>query len=174
MDNHTVTTSRYRSSARLFLICALVALSLIARSESSALAPEPKAYLPLVGLSRSSPLPFPNCRYGSIPIVNTVNDYDITPLNMGWYLTAATSSPARPNAILPIQVLRLKGRACSNPECSDPEYWPEAEITPELTENGLGQMVDSNPGSIWLVGNEPDRRLLYGRRTSLAICPSLS
>ena len=155
MASYPILTSKYQAIA-MILLCTLVILPLTALSQDAELGQESIVYLPLVSLSRLSPLPYPNCRYGSIPLQNPVNEYDIAPLNLGWYLTHPISTPPRPNDILPMHIVRLKGRACSSPDCPNPEYWSEAEISPALGDD-LGQIVDSNPGSIWLIGNEPDR-----------------
>jgi hypothetical protein len=101
--------------------------------------------------------PYPNCRYGSIALRNAVDSYDVGSLNLGWYVTEPIPSPPRPNSALPVHLVRLQGRDCSDPACPNPEYWSAATITPPLTDTGLGPIVDSNPRSIWLIGNEPDR-----------------
>jgi hypothetical protein len=160
MANHQIPAGSYSILARLVLVCFLVSLSLVLRSEATGTAQEPMAYLPMVSASRSAPLPYPNCRFGSVALWNPIDSYDVASLNLGWYLTGAIQFPPRPNDALPVQMVRLKGRDCGYPDCPTPEYWNEATITPPLTEEGLGSVVDSNPGAVWLIGNEPDR--VYG------------
>jgi hypothetical protein len=101
---------------------------------------------------------YPNCRYGSIPQMNPITDYDTASINLGWYLTYPSTSPPRPDGVLPVFIVFLQGRDCPQPNCSSPDYWDEAMIYP-WGEDGeaLGRLVDANPGNIWLVGNEPDR-----------------
>ncbi len=149
---------RYRLAANLLLVCLLVALPLVVASESPEQTQDPgQVFFPLVALARDHPLPYPNCRYGSVALWNPVEAYDIASLNLGWYLSAPKSHPLNPHKASPIHLIRLKGRDCSYIACPNPEYWSEATISPTLTTDGLGRAVDDNPGSIWLVGNEPDR-----------------
>jgi hypothetical protein len=157
MTDHQVSVDHYPTLARLLLICFLVSLPLVLGSGGTGATQGSVVYLPNVSVSRPAPLPYPNCRYGSVSLRNRVDAYDVASLNLGWYLTWAIQSPPRPNDILPIHMVRLKGRDCSQPDCPSPEYWSEATITPPLTEEGLGAVVDNNPGAIWLIGNEPDR-----------------
>lgn len=149
MDNYPISSAKYKLLAKLLLICFLVSLPLIAHSEGDK--------HPLGTLSPTIDSYYPNCRYGSIPQRNSVEKYDVASLNLGWYLTYPLLSSPRPNDILPVFFVRLRGRDCSSPGCPFPEYWDVATISPDLTDTGLGPMIDSNPGSIWIIGNEPDR-----------------
>ncbi len=157
MADHPGSVGKNPAFARLILICFLVGLPLVLVSEGTGATQDSVAYLPYVSGWRSAPLPYPNCRYGSVSRWNPVDAYDVASIYLGWHLVGATQSPPRPNGILPVQLVRLKGRDCSSPGCPSPEYWSEATITPALTPEGLGAVVDANPGAIWLIGNEPDR-----------------
>jgi len=64
---------------------------------------------------------------------------DFETLGMGWYLDWQTHlQPSRPGGIEYAQMVRLKGD----------KFWPE--------EAELQVIARANPGSLWLVGNEPD------------------
>lgn len=157
----------YRLAAQLLLVCLLIGMPLLVQSENPGQTEDTgQVFLPLIELARDRPLPYPNCRYGSVALWNPVEAYDIASLNLGWYLSAPRLHPLNPHEASPIHLIRLKGRDCPFMpyeengviiSCPHPEYWSEAIITPTLTADGLGQVVDENPGGIWLVGNEPDR-----------------
>jgi len=160
VDNqHSIIKRRLVACLFVFL-CGLVSLSFAARSESTVLRHGPSsARAPAVANEpQALSAPYPNCRYGSIPQLNPITDYDTASINLGWYLTYPSTSPPKPNGVLPVFFVFLKGRDCSWPGCPSPDYWDEAVINP-WGEDGeaLGRLVDANPGNIWLVGNEPDR-----------------
>lgn len=100
--------------------------------------------------------PAPLCRLG----VNALHgdtvqfdDVDLAPLRVGWYIDYhASPSPARPNGI---------------------EYAPVIRLT-QIGTNGylsspggarLQEAVAGNPGTDWIIGNEPDRRNVPGNAT---------
>ena len=89
----------------------------------------------------SGPMYTPTQRFG-VGVANQYADithYDVSPLNLGWYMDwGYNASPARPGGI---EYYQLVGTA--------PAGWP-----PNWT--ALGEAVRANPGSAWLVGNEPD------------------
>lgn len=158
-NQHSITKRRLVACLFVFLCC-LLTLSFAARSESTALRHGPSsARAPaVVNEPQALSAPYPNCRYGSIPQINPITDYDTASINLGWYLTSASTSPPRPNGVLPVFIVFLQGRDCPQPNCPSPGYWDEATISPWGEEGeSLGRFVDANPGSIWLVGNEPDR-----------------
>ncbi len=68
-----------------------------------------------------------------------VTDFDVNALNVGWYSDwYVHPSPPRPGGVDYAQLV-----------------WVVAgTITPGLSQ--LGPIVDANPGSLWLVGNEPE------------------
>jgi hypothetical protein len=68
-----------------------------------------------------------------------LEDYDVSQLGAGWYLDWGTRfDPPHPAGMEYGQMIRVSGGAYS----------------PDLTT--LGSIVDDNPGSLWLIGNEPD------------------
>jgi len=158
VDNrHSIIKHRLVACLFVFLCC-LLSLSFAARSESTALRHDPARAPAVVNEPQASTAPYPNCRYGSIPQLNPITDYDTASINLGWYLTHPSTSPPRPDGVLPVFMVFLKGRDCPQPDCPSPGYWDEATISPWGEEGeSLGRFVDANPGNIWLVGNEPDR-----------------
>ena len=92
-----------------------------------------------------------NCRFGVGQAQNAVTAYDITSLNVGWYANwRAQANPARPGGIEYVQMLRVSdGAAWGGREHPDPPtYSPSGDA--------LAAIVAAHPGSLWLVGNEPD------------------
>ena len=68
-----------------------------------------------------------------------IEDYDVSQLGAGWYLDWSTRlDPSHPASMEYAQMIRVSGGAYS----------------PGLAT--IGTIVDNNPGSLWLIGNEPD------------------
>jgi len=85
------------------------------------------------------------CRFG-IGVSGDIEQYDVTPLRIGWYVDwGATQNPARPGGMEYWPVVRLEQ---TGPD--EYSYRPSGAA--------LEAVVASNPGAIWLIGNEPDRR----------------
>ncbi|NIP24915.1 MAG: hypothetical protein GWO38_14140, partial [Phycisphaerae bacterium] len=103
------------------------------------------------GHESSSEVGLANCRYGvatlDIPQVDWVDD-----LGAGWYLNfgASTANATNSAEFVPVIGVRQKKDANGN-------YLPTYSVTPPLTESGLGNLVDSKPNTLWIVGNEVDR-----------------
>jgi hypothetical protein len=69
----------------------------------------------------------------------SIEHYNVEPLRLGWYVDWNTNpSPARPGGVAYAQMLRLRGGGLS----------PDVET--------IATIARANPGSFWLVGNEPD------------------
>jgi len=103
-------------------------------------------FLPVVHASPTTPAPF--CRLG----VNGTHggsgatDASLTPLRVGWYQRYRTDlAPTRPNGAEYAQTIGLEQTGPNSYT-----YAPNAV--------GILQVVAQNPGSMWLIGNEPDRR----------------
>ncbi|MBM3128533.1 MAG: hypothetical protein FJ009_07895 [Chloroflexi bacterium] len=78
-------------------------------------------------------------RWGIGVAIGPLTRYDLAPFSFGWYLDwRAQIDPPRPGNIEYVQMVRL--------------------ITGELqpTESKIAQIARANPGSLWLIGNEPD------------------
>ena len=78
-------------------------------------------------------------RWGVGVAIGPISRYNIKPLRLGWYLDwRARPDPPRPEGIEYVQMVRLRG----------------GKLTPGVEE--ISQIAQSNPGSLWLIGNEPD------------------
>ncbi len=78
-------------------------------------------------------------RWGVGVAVGPISRYNITPLHLGWYLDwRARASPPRPGGVEYVQMVRLRGGALQ----------PDA--------GAIAAIARANPGSLWLIGNEPD------------------
>ena len=112
--------------------------------DSIAPAEQHSVYLPLV--LRDDPMRTQRlCRFG-IGAPWDVARYPVNQLRIGWYTNwGATLQPARPGGVEYLQMIRLEqvGRDAYSaaPQGSD-----------------LLAIVGANPGALWVVGNEPDRR----------------
>jgi hypothetical protein len=95
-----------------------------------------------------------NCRYG---VAGGQADYlgwiGAQNLGIGWNLDFSAHDPDhRIVGSEYVQVIRvLQGRDSSG------NYLNTYDVNPPLTDGGLGAVIADNPGSLWLVGNEPDR-----------------
>lgn len=90
--------------------------------------------------------PPPLCRFG-VNAPRSIAPYDVAPLRVGWYLTyGASAAPARPGGIEyhPLITLQQTG--------------PES-YTASPSGAGLDAAIAANPGAVWYIGNEPDRRV---------------
>jgi hypothetical protein len=78
-------------------------------------------------------------RWGVGVAIGPISRYNIDPLRLGWCLDwRARADPPRPGGLEYVQMVRLKGGVLR----------PDAET--------LAAIARANPGSLWLVGNEPD------------------
>jgi len=85
------------------------------------------------------------CRFG-VGAESDIGNYAVNSLRIGWYVDwTATISPARPGGITYIPTIRLR-QTGSNSYAYSPSG------------SALSATVASNPGALWLIGNEPDRR----------------
>lgn len=85
------------------------------------------------------------CRFG-VGAGADIGNYAVNSLRVGWYVDwTATANPARPGGITYIPTIRLS------------QTGPDS-YTYSPSGAALSATVASNPGAIWLIGNEPDRR----------------
>ena len=105
------------------------------------------------------------CRVGVSAWGEQLADYNlISQFGVGWYLdfgAGGGNAPAMQDAeyahILALSQDRPDDPADENaPVSCGPDYG--YTISPRLTDSGLGTLVDQNPGELWIIGNEPDRR----------------
>ena len=124
---------------------------------------EPRVYLPLVFNHYPSTLPF--CRLGVNQVNRPPDAYpyeDFRRLRAGWYFNWGTSlNPARPNGIKYAQSVFVKQWKWNNGLVLYHRDAPYAEpytytVHPSIPQ--IKQIASSNPGSLWLIGNEIERR----------------
>ncbi len=113
------------------------------------------AYLPL-SFYKFTDYPAPhdtgfNCRYG-IAAWTQLHVKPLSEFHAGWYLTFNTRSPRAHWNVEYVPVVRIKQDRDANGY-----RLPTVSVAPPLTDDGLGALVDSRPGALWFVGNEPDR-----------------
>jgi hypothetical protein len=90
------------------------------------------------------PFDYPNCRFG-VGAVGDVSQYNVAALNVGWYVDwRSQKSPHLPAGLEYVQTMRLAQVGTDG--------W--ALVSPAPSQ--FTATVQANPGSIWLVGNEPD------------------
>lgn len=78
-------------------------------------------------------------RFGFGVAISPVGQYDVGQLHAGWYLDwGADPEPARPEGMEFAQMVRVRGGM------------------PSPSGQDLERIARGNPGSLWLVGNEPD------------------
>lgn len=101
-------------------------------------------YLPLV-LGDYAPPADRLCRFG-VGAGQDIASYPVNGLRIGWYVDwGATVYPARPGGIDYMPMMRLRQ---TGPDSYT--YTPSGDA--------LTTTVTTNPGALWLIGNEPDRR----------------
>ncbi|MEZ4731720.1 MAG: hypothetical protein R3E79_31765 [Caldilineaceae bacterium] len=90
-----------------------------------------------------TPYPSPQARFG----YNVARDggrrieqYDVAPLQAHWYLDYFTQvTPVQPNGMAYAQMIR-------------PPFWKQSTFTTTVEST-----LQNNPGTLWIIGNEPDR-----------------
>jgi hypothetical protein len=93
-------------------------------------------------------------RFGvALPGNSNILSYDVAQLNAGWYHSfGVQASPPRPAGLGFVQTIRLSD------DYHDPACQPELRACCACpTWASLQATAQANPGSLWLVGNEPDR-----------------
>jgi hypothetical protein len=105
-------------------------------SETPTPTPSPRpSETPVMGLGLFSPWQ----RVGLVAPKADVEHYDAARLGGGWYLTGtAVQTPSRPGRMEFVQVVQVEAGS----------FQPQG--------SKLQEIALSNPGSLWLVGNEPD------------------
>jgi hypothetical protein len=78
-------------------------------------------------------------RFGFSAAISPVDQFAVEQIHAGWYYDwGADPSPARPQGMEFVQMIRVRGTSFS----------PNGE--------DLERVIENNPGSLWLIGNEPD------------------
>lgn len=93
--------------------------------------------------------PSPNERLG-FGVTTDIALYDVGQLHAGWYVNwGATSQTRNPAGLEYVQIIRVCDPQYRPNICSTPTYFPSGQA--------LVDIVTNNPGTLWLIGNEPDR-----------------
>ena len=105
----------------------------------------PAVYLPSVPMTPAGPHVYPSCRFG-VTVGGSVSSYDVAGLNVGWYLDwGAKKFPQQPGGAEYYQMIRLSQLG--------------GGFTYRPNGGELNAIIDANPGAVWLIGNEQDRRV---------------
>jgi len=101
---------------------------------------------------------FSNCRFGFAAVLRDPSDYsDIDRLHAGWYHHFRTElNPTRPEGMEHVQVVRLHQSKESPCGAYTTPY--TYTLTNPSNWTTLRTHVENNEGSLWLIGNEMDRR----------------
>ena len=90
--------------------------------------------------------PLPTSRFGVDlnPFLGRITDYDVGALHIGWYSDWSTSlEPLQPGGLEYVQLIWV-----------DQGHWKISEDPDQLA--ALRVRVDANPGTVWMIGNEPE------------------
>lgn len=125
----------------------------------------PIAYLPLI-LNNASQDRAPLCRLGLNVLNRPISDYPeetLSRLRAGWYFNWSTSySPPRPNGIRYAQSVFVKQWKWKDGQLVlydvDAPYAQPYTYTVRPSIPEIRQIAAANPGSLWLIGNEIERR----------------
>ena len=127
---------------------------------------EPRAFLPLIANRSHALLTSPLCRLGVNQVNRSPADYlpqGFNRLRAGWYFNWSTSlNPARPNGIMYAQSIFVKQWKWYNGQLvlyhKDAPYAQPYTYTVRPSIPQIKQIAIANPGSLWLIGNEIERR----------------
>ena len=110
---------------------------------------------PFVAAGQTS---FINCRFGFAAVLRDPSDYsDIGRLRAGWYHRFRTDlNPTRPEGMEHVQVVRLHQSKESPCGAYTTPY--TYTLTNPSDWTTLRTRVENNEGSLWIIGNEMDRR----------------
>ncbi len=98
-------------------------------------------FLPFVNEGASPLL----CRFG-VNVLGPISQYDYTALRSGWYANyIAEETPDLPKGTEFVQTIRFRQSGSSN-------------YIPSKNQTEIEDIAIANPGSKWLIGNEPDRK----------------
>ncbi len=133
-----------QAAASLTIAIVLLALGSIVLQRSGKVDAAPES-------SNGAAIAGANCRYGVAALGDQQVDW-VDDFGAGWYLNFGRISVSASNNAEFAPVITVK-----QDKTADGTYLPSFTITPELTDNGLGSVVDARPGALWIVGNEVDR-----------------
>lgn len=94
----------------------------------------------------------PSCRFG-VASVDDIHVPWVSTLNAGWFLNFRKSTPTLPtNGAEYYHVVRV-----SQDKDAVGNYLQTYTTNPPLYSAEFNNLIDNNPGSIWIIGNEADR-----------------
>lgn len=94
----------------------------------------------------------PSCRYGVANIDDSHMPW-VSTLNAGWFINFRKSVPTLPtNGAEFYHVVRVSQNKDANGN-----YLQSYTTNPPLYSTEFNNLVDNNPGSVWIIGNEADR-----------------
>lgn len=131
------------------LFSCLITLGIAHADEPPAQPVDAVAETPFTVQAASSATP-PNCRYGVASVLKSNHPW-VPRLQAGWYVTFAALPVDLPDDYEFVPVIRVKQNKSG---CT---YLSGYKTDPPLTQEGLGALLLERPGSLWIVGNEPDR-----------------
>jgi hypothetical protein len=107
----------------------------------------PRIYMPII-VKNYVPPEMRLCRLGVGG--SDIASYNVGPLRVGWYMDwNAETRPTRPGGIAYAQTVRLAQTGPSGSDAYQIKLPNPADIP---------AIVQANPGAMWIIGNEPDRR----------------
>lgn len=93
----------------------------------------------------------PNCRYG-VASFNTSDNPYINQVNAGWAVNfSANAMRTLPTDVEYVPIIRIRQTKVNGNRINAYHFVSPSSFT------NLGNLVDANPGKLWLVGNEVDR-----------------
>lgn len=145
----------------LLLVFVLIATILILTNDTThsvqVLNAQNSESLPMVEQLSNTDVEGPSCRYGASSWSSADNPF-IEESNLGWVLDFGVNfGKVRPDDVEYTPMIRMKQVQDANGN-----YLPDYYLTTQpLTDNadGLGPIIAANPGQLWLVGNEVDRKV---------------
>jgi hypothetical protein len=103
--------------------------------------------------------------FGVRPDLGRADDYDVGQLRGGWYVDwGARADPSQPAGLEYAQMVRMHQLTeCWPQRTRDRDACPYVEpytytLTSPTSLGAVASIAQANPGSLWLVGNEMDRR----------------
>jgi hypothetical protein len=101
----------------------------------------------------ATPTPNPRFRFGfGIDVtIGSINAYDVAQLGAGWYSDwNFRTNPAKPAGLEYFQLINVRADTITVVTSTKSVTWSDAFST------SLASAIAANPGSVWLIGNEPD------------------
>lgn len=126
------------------LIIMSLAIALLALSGSFVFAEDPAPNSEILAST-------PSCRYGAATFSSTQSQNWVGPLNLGWHVNFGVWGTPGPATLEFVSIIRLKQQKIG---CT---RLPGYDFSPALTDDDLGAAIRRRPGTLWIVGNEPDR-----------------